>query len=61
MKRKAKRPILRIVASNQSPVINRSRELDAIINRAIIINQNANASFYGDFTDADIKRWRNLK
>ena len=60
MRRKDKRPVLRIVSNNVTPAIDRFRELDAMINRGVIASKNANTSFYGDFTDSDIHRWRSL-
>lgn len=52
--------VLTLVASNTTPKTDPLSELLAIINRAIIANNNASASFYGDFTEADLMHRRDI-
>ena len=60
MVRKHSQNALRIIVSNKNPVTNKTSELAALIHRASITERNARASFYGEFTQEDINRWREL-
>ncbi|WP_028294042.1 hypothetical protein [Oceanobacter kriegii] len=58
-----KQPVaMQLVASNTNPRPRLASYLEAMIRRNIIIEENAKATIYGDFSAADLerlRRWRN--